>query len=212
MRLMLRRPLIVAIVFCLLGAVLCHGQDTYQAEADRLAKLLNWRPGTVVAEIGAKNGKLTLAAAQRVGSSGKVYSTELDPEALAHLRELSAQEKNITVVEAGEAESNLPPGCCDSIFMRLVYHHLTKPAEVDATIFQALKAGGRLAVIDEDPHEGSALPGGVPKNRGGHGIPQKILISELTAAGFEVEAITNEWPSRDEFHQIYCIVFRKPTP
>ena len=209
---MLRRSLIVAIALGIFCAAPCRAQDTFQAEADRLAKLLNWRPGTVVAEIGAKNGKLTLAAAQRVGSSGKVYSTELDPEALAHLRELSAQEKNITVVEAGEAETNLPSSCCDSIFMRLVYHHLTKPADVDASIFQALKAGGRLAVIDEDPHEGSVIPDGVPKNRGGHGIPQKILIGELTAAGFEVEAITNDWPSRDEFHQIYCVVFRKPKP
>ncbi len=207
---MLRRSFVVAIVLCVLGAAPCHGQDTFQPEADRLAKLLSWGPGTVVAEIGANNGKLTLAAAQRVGASGKVYSTELDPEALAHLRELSAQEKNFTVVKAGEAETNLPPRCCDSIFMRLVYHHLTKPAEVDAGIFQSLKAGGRLAVIDEDPHEGSVIPEGVPKNRGGHGIPQIILISELTTAGFEVEAVTNDWPSRDEFHQIYCVVFRKP--
>jgi SAM-dependent methyltransferase len=209
---MLRRSFIVAIVLYGFGAALCRGQDTFQAEADRLAKLLNWRPGTVVAEIGAKNGKLTLATAQRVGASGKVYSTELDPEALAHLRELSTKEKNIRVVMAGEAETNLPPSCCDSIFMRLVYHHLTKPVEVDASIFQSLKAGGRLAVIDEDPYERSVTPEGVPKNRGGHGIPQKILISELTAAGFEVEMVSNDWPSRDEFHRIYCVVFRKPKP
>jgi SAM-dependent methyltransferase len=207
---MLRRSFIVAIVLCVFGATRCHGQDTFQAEADRLGKLLNWRAGTVAAEIGAKNGKLTLAAAQLVGASGKIYSTELDPEALAHLKELSGRQRNIIVIKAGEAETNLPPSCCDSIFMRLVYHHLTKPAEIDASLFQSLKAGGRLAVIDEDPHEGSVIPEGVPKNRGGHGVPQKILISELTAAGFEVEAVSNDWPSRDEFHEIYCVVFRKP--
>lgn len=209
---MARRSLIFAIVLCVLGAAPCHGQDTFQAEADRLATLLNWHPGTVVAEIGAKNGKLTLAAAHLIGPSGRIYSTELDSEALAHLQELSAKQRNITVVKAGEAETNLSPSCCDSIFMRLVYHHLTKPAEVDASFFQSLKAGGRLAVIDEDPHEGSVIPDGVPKNRGGHGIPRKILISELTAAGFEVEAVSNDWPSRDEFHEMYCVVFRKPKP
>jgi hypothetical protein len=79
---------IVAIVFCVLGAALCRGQATFQAEADRLGELLNWRPGTVVAEIGAKNGKLALAAGECVGLSGKIYSKELDPEALAHLEEL----------------------------------------------------------------------------------------------------------------------------
>jgi SAM-dependent methyltransferase len=209
---MLRRSFIAASVLCVFCAALCRGQDTFQAEADRLATLLNWGPGTVVAEIGANRGQLTLAAAQRVGPSGKVYSTEIDPKALAHLKELSAKRRNITVVKAGEADTNLPPRCCDSMFMRLVYHHLTKPAEVDASLFQSLKAGGRLAVIDEDPHEGSVIPEGVPKNRGGHGVPQNILISELTAAGFEVEAVSNDWPSRDEFHEIYCIVFRKPKP
>ena len=209
---MLRRSFIAALALCALGVAPCRGQDTFQEEADRLATLLNWHPGNVVAEIGASNGKLTLAVAHRVGSSGKVYSTELDPKALAHLEELAAKERNITAVKAAEADTNLPPGCCDSIFMRLVYHHLTRPAEIDASLFRSLKPGGRLAVIDEDPRKGTSVPEGVPKNRGGHGVPQKILMSELIAAGFEVDTVYNDWPSRDAFHQIYCIVFRKTKP
>ena len=174
--------------------------------------LLKWHPGDVVAEIGAGNGKLTLAAAQRVGPSGKVYSTEIDAKALAHLKELAAKERNITAVEAAEATTNLSPTCCDSIFMRLVYHHLTKPAEIDASLFQSLKSGGRLAVIDEDPQQGTSIPEGVPKNRGGHGVPQKILIGELMAAGFEVDHVYDDWPSRDASHQTYCVIFRKNKP
>ncbi|MFZ0412173.1 MAG: methyltransferase domain-containing protein [Candidatus Acidiferrales bacterium] len=173
-----------------------------------MASLLNWRPGDVVAEIGAKKGQLTLAAAQRVGSTGKVYSTELDAEALTHLEELATKQKNITVVRAAESETNLPPMCCDSIFMRLVYHHLTRPAEVDASLFRSLKPDGLLAVIDEEPSKGSIIPDGVPANRMGHGIPRKVLISELDSAGFEVETVSNDWP-HDEFHQMYCVVFRK---
>jgi hypothetical protein len=46
---------------------------------------------------------------------------------------------------------------------------------------------------------------GVPANRGGHGIPQKILIQELTAADFTVEKIVDDWPSDG-----YCVLFRKP--
>jgi ubiquinone/menaquinone biosynthesis C-methylase UbiE len=190
------------------GVALCRGQNTYQQEAERLATSLNWHPGDVVAEIGANKGQLTLAAAQRVGSAGKVYSTELDTEALAHLEELATKEKNITVVKAAESDTNLPTVCCDSIFMRLVYHHLTKPAEIDASLFRSLKPRGRLAVIDEEPSKGSTIPEGVPKNRIGHGVPQNILISELVSAGFEVETIINDWP-HDEFHKMYCVVFRK---
>ncbi len=210
---MLRRSCIVALVLTALGtAAPCRGQNTWQQEADRLATSLHWHPGDVVAEIGAGNGDLTLLAAQRVGPSGKVYTTELDPAKLAHLKELAAKEKNIVAIPAAEADTDLPAGCCDSIFMRLVYHHLTKPAEIDASLLRSLKPGGLLAVIDENPYPGSQIPDGVPKNRGGHGVPQKILVDELTAAGFKVETVLNDWPNRDTFHQIYCVVFRRTKP
>jgi SAM-dependent methyltransferase len=173
-----------------------------------LASLLKWDSGQVVAEIGAKKGQLTLAAAERVGQSGRVYATELDLQALAHLEELAALQKNIIAIKAAEADTMLPPTCCDSIFMRLVYHHLTKPTEIDASLFHSLKPFGRLAIIDEEPSKGSKVPEGVPQNRGGHGIPQKILIGELAAAGFDVETVLDDWP-HDQYHQICCVVFRK---
>ena len=209
---MLQRSFIVVLALCALGLAPCPGQETYQEEADRLATLLNWQPGSAVAEIGAGNGKLTLAAAQRVGPSGKVYSTELDAKALAHLEELAAKDKSITALKGAETDTNLPPASFDSIYMRFVYHHLTKPAEIDASLFRSLKPGGRLAVIDEDPYKGASIPEGVPKNRGGHGVPQEILIDELTAAGFQVAIVCNDWPNRDAFHHIYCAVFRRPRP
>ncbi len=210
---MLRRSLIIVLVLSALGmAVPCRGQDTRQQETNRLAALLHWRPGDAIAEIGAGKGDLALLAAQHVGSSGRVYTTELDPAALTHLKDLAAKEKNITAIRASEADTGLPAGCCDSIYMRLVYHHLIKPVDIDASLFRSLKPGGLLAVIDEDPYPGSQIPDGVPKNRGGHGVPQKILVDELTSVGFKVETVLNDWPGRDSYHLIYCVVFRKMKP
>ncbi|MGH9685806.1 MAG: class I SAM-dependent methyltransferase [Candidatus Acidiferrales bacterium] len=171
--------------------------------------MLKWRSGSTVAEIGAGNGQLTVLAAERVGSNGKVYSTELDPKKLARLSELAAKQPNIIVVKASVSDTNLPRHCCDSIFMRLVYHHLTEPKAIDASLFRSLKAGGRLAVIDENPRKGTSIPPGVPKNRIGHGVPQLILIREMTASGLRVERVDNNWPARDAYHDIYCVVFRK---
>jgi predicted methyltransferase len=209
---MFRRSLLMALVFSGLLAAPGCAQDNYQEEADRLAVLLNWQPGNVVADIGAGRGELTLVVAKRVGPTGRVYSTELDPKKLAHLEELAATEKNITVLKAGDSDTNLPPECCDSIYMRLVYHHLTKPAEVDASLLRSLKPGGLLAVLDEEPAPGSSIPEGVPKNRIGHGVPQKIVVEELTAAGFQV-VTTQEWlGAHDSYHPTYCVVFRKPHP
>lgn len=209
---MVRRSLIIAWVLCTLGCADCHAQDTWQAEAGHLADLLDWQSGSVVGEIGGGKGQLTIPASQRVGPSGKVYATELDAKALAHLEEIGRRQKNITFIKATETDTNLPGECCDSIFMRLVYHHFTKPAEMAASLFKSLKAGGRLAVIDEEPRAGTAVLDGAPKNRQGHGVPQKVLIDELTAAGFRVVAIYDDWPSRDIYHQIYCVVFAKAAP
>jgi len=206
---MWRRSLMIGLVLSAFALAPCVAQDkdTFQEEADRLAPLLNWQPGSVVAEIGAGKGEMTLAAAKRVGTAGRVYTTELDAKKLAVLEELAAKEKNITALQAGEAQTNLPLECCDSIFMRLVYHHLTKPAEVDANLFQSLKPGGLLAVIDEGPRPGTKRVEGVPENRGGHGVPKKVLIEELTSAGFLVVKSLDDWPSA-----LYCVVFRKPSP
>lgn len=207
---MLRRSFILALALCFLAVAPCSAQDTLQQEAAELSNLLHWHSGSLVAEIGAGHGQLTVAAAERVGPSGKVYSNELDPDEFAHLQELVPSHNNIVAIKATEASTNLPPNCCDSIFMRLVYHHLTRPAAIDASLFQALKPGGELAVIDETPRPGSKIPPGVPKNRIGHGIPQKILISELTAAGFRFVKIDNNWPAGDAYHSMYCVLFRKP--
>jgi len=209
---MCRRHFILALAFFALFSTTFHAEDTWQKEADLLAGLLQWHSGSVVAEIGAGDGQLTLQAARRVGAPGKVFTTELEGAKLSHLHELAKKHSNISVVKAGEADTNLPANCCDSIFMRLVYHHFTKPADIDSSLFRSLRPGGLLAVIDEEPAPGSSVPDGVPSNRVGHGIPIEVLKSELTTAGFEFVSSTTDWPSRDASHDMYRALFRKPKP
>src|SRR2546421_89432 len=64
--------------------------------------------------------------------------------------------------------------------------------------------GGGLAIIDFPARPGLDPVEGVPSNRGGHGIPQKIVVEELSAAGLQVEKIVNDWPEGD-----YCVLFVK---
>lgn len=185
-------------------AARARGNATDQIK--RLAALMEWKPGTVVADIGAGDGIYSFAAVQQVGATGKVYATEIDTKKLKELRAEVAKRKlqNVVVVESKEADTNLPTACCDAIFLRRVYHHLTKPAEFDANIIRSLKPGGRLAIIDFPPRSGLEPVEGVPANRGGHGIPQKVVIQELTAAGLQMEKVVNDWPEND-----YCVLFSK---
>jgi predicted methyltransferase len=135
-----------------------------------------------------------------------VFATEIDAQKLKTLRaEVRKRDlQNVAVVESRERETNLPASCCDAIFLRRVYHHLTKPLEFDASLVRSLKPGGKLAVIDFPPHPQYGKVKGVPKDREDHGIQQKILIDELTAAGFQMEKIVDDWPANN-----YCVVFVK---
>jgi len=175
-------------------------------EIPKLAALMEWKPGTVVADIGAGDGSYAFAAVEQVGRMGKVFATEIDAEKLKALRaEVRKRDlQNVAVVESGETETNLPASCCDAIFLRRVYHHLTKPLEFDASLIRSLKPGGKLAIIDFPPHPEYGKVKGVPKDREDHGIQQKILINELTAAGFQMEKIVDDWPADN-----YCVVFAK---
>lgn len=176
------------------------------SEIDRLATLMQWKPGWIVADIGAGDGTYSFATAQHVGAAGKVFATEIDPQKLAALRTEVKNRKldNVVIEESKEADTNLPSACCDAIFLRRVYHHLTKPAEFDANILRSLKPGGLLAIIDFPPRQGLEPVEGVPSNRGGHGIPLKIVIEELTAAGLHLEKVVNDWPDHS-----YCVLFVK---
>jgi ubiquinone/menaquinone biosynthesis C-methylase UbiE len=175
-------------------------------EIPKLAALMEWKTGTVVADIGAGDGSYAFSAAEHVGATGKVFATEIDDGKLKALRAEVAKRdsRNVVVVESGEAETNLPVACCDAIYLRRVYHHLTKPAEFDASLMRSLKPGGRLAIIDFPPHPEYGKVKGVPRDREDHGIQQKILIDELTMAGFRLGKIAEDWPTSD-----YCVLFVK---
>jgi ubiquinone/menaquinone biosynthesis C-methylase UbiE len=175
-------------------------------EIKRLAALMDWKPGSIVADIGAGDGRYAFAAAQLVGASGKVFATEIDNEKLTHLRSEVAKRHlaNVIVVDSKEADTNLPAECCDAIFLRRVYHHLTKPAQFDQALVRSLKSGGQLAIIEFPPRSGLEPVEGVPANRGGHGIPQKVVIEELTSAGLQLTKTLNDWPADD-----YCVLFLK---
>jgi SAM-dependent methyltransferase len=135
-----------------------------------------------------------------VGSNGRVYSTEIDAARLEKLR--AAQLANVTVVEARVDDTGLPPNCCDAIVLRRVYHHLSDPAPINASLLRSLRPGGVLAVID--------FPPPFFWRRGSLGVPAKAVIGEVTASGFELARFIDDWPGRGPLGS-YCLVFRKPS-
>lgn len=172
-------------------------------EMPRVREVLALEAGKMVADVGAGEGGLTLALAREVGSKGRVFSTEIDPERLARLREAVAAARldNVTVVEASVGETGLPPNCCDAIVLRRVYHHLTDPSAINAGLLRALRPGGVLAVID--------FPPPFFLGRGSFGVPAQAVIAEVTGGGFKLVRRIDDWPGRGPLAS-YCAIFRKP--
>jgi ubiquinone/menaquinone biosynthesis C-methylase UbiE len=190
-----------------LGGFISGAAPSARQEIARLAELMQWKAGTIVADVGAGDGSFSFVAAEKVGATGRVYATEIDADKLKQIRAEVLKRKlaNVTVVEGAVDDSKLPPECCDAIYLRHVYHHLTQPAEFDRNLVRSLKPGARLAIIDFPANENLPPVEGVPKNRGGHGIPQKIVVEELTSAGLQVEKVVADWSQND-----YCALFVKP--
>jgi len=184
--------------------------DQAAREVPTLAGVLSLTPGMSVADIGSGGGAMAVTMAKWLGAGGRVYATDVAAAQLAEIKGAVAKEglTNVLVLEGATRATNLPDGCCDAIFMRDVYHHLTSPLEFGASLLSSLKPGGRLAVMDFEAEPGSPLPNGVPENRGGHGIPPTVIVSELTQSGFRHVRTIARWPG--EADHLFLVLFEKP--
>ena len=169
-------------------------------EIDQLQQVLRLAPGSTVADVGAGDGWLSVEVARRVGPDGHVFATELNPARRDTIRETAAAaglDSLLTVVEAGVRESNLPPACCDAIFMRRVYHHLGDPARINASLFDATRPGGRVAIIEVEP---TGLFS--PLKIWPHWTDDERVVAEMTAAGFR-HVSTEPWPNAGHYVALF---------
>ena len=178
-----------------------HAQGT---EMPRIREALQLKQGMTIADVGAGKGELSAALAAEVGAGGRILATDVDRGRIEALREKFEREKraNVAVLEAGASDTRLPSACCDAIVLRRVYHHLTDPVSLNASLLRSLRPGGVLLVID--------FPPPFFLSRGEFGVPAKVVVSEVTSGGFELLRLIEDWPGRGPLGS-YGAVFRKPT-
>ncbi|MBI5281838.1 MAG: class I SAM-dependent methyltransferase [Candidatus Solibacter usitatus] len=126
-------------------------------EHTRLAvRLLDLRPGMVVADVGAGSGYYTEMLARQVGPGGRVYATDIQPGMIRLLQERVSKARldHVEVLLGYEADPRLPADALDLILLADVYHEFSKPREMLRALRASLKPGGRLVLLEfrkEDP-------------------------------------------------------------
>lgn len=136
--------------------------------------------GQTVADLGAGSGYYSFRVAPLVGERGSVLSIDVEPRMLRIIAERAKRDgiKNITTVLGTPSDPNLEPNSIDLLFMVDVYHELEYPFEVMTRVRQALKPGGRVALIEYRAEDPAVMIKPV------HKMMERQIIKELTAAGF----------------------------
>lgn len=137
------------------------------------------KPGMVVAEIGAGQGRYAVQLAVRVGANGKVYAEDIDAEALRYCEGRCRRWglDQVQTIVGDVADPKLPAGELDLVFVISSYGHFSDPVTLMRKARSALKPDGVLAIVEWLPRDGRDT---------GKGSPQQVE-AELKAAGFRLE-------------------------
>lgn len=148
-------------------------------DPDRIWDTLNPAPDSVLVDIGAGVGFISLPLASRYPES-TVVGCDILEGMIAYLGE-DAKALGLANLSVKQMEPGIVPIADDSadfVVMAQVHHELDEPAPLLADCKRVLKPGGVIAIIDwKDEDNGKSPPVG-------RRVPEARLRDELTAAGF----------------------------
>jgi ubiquinone/menaquinone biosynthesis C-methylase UbiE len=128
-----------------------------EEQPSKLIDALKFKPGQVVADIGAGSGYHSLRIAKLVAPGGKVYAVDIQKEMLDIIKGKMKKHEvtNIVPVLGTISDPKLPAESIDLILMVDVYHEFSHPYEMTVAMLKALKKGGKLVFVEfrlEDPN------------------------------------------------------------
>ncbi len=189
-----------ALTMSYLGADwLDRSERVQEEEPDVALDAITLAPGSVVADVGAGSGYMTVKMAKRVGPTGKVYANDIQPQMLTILRQRLDREKvaNVELVLGTMDDPRLPANTIDLILMVDVYHEFAQPQPMLRKMRDSLKTGGRLVLLEyrkEDP----SIP-----IRPDHKMSVAEAKMEVEAEGFTLARVDERLPRQ------HILVFTK---
>lgn len=117
---------------------------------------LKLQPGMRILDVGSGPGRLSIPAAERVGSEGQVLALDIQPAMLNKLKERADAKnlRNIETVLGGIGEGLLEKNAFDRALLVTVLGEISDRKAALDEIYSALKPGGILSITEliPDPH------------------------------------------------------------
>ncbi|MDA8147272.1 MAG: methyltransferase domain-containing protein [Actinomycetota bacterium] len=133
--------------------------DVYRRPLATALERLGVGASWTCADIGAGGGDVSVALAEVVGRSGRVYSVDSDPAARDEVaRAAAAHSQVVAITQAGE-DLRLPEQV-DLVFCRFLLLHVLDPSVVLDRMAAAARIGGW--VVAQEPITTSGRVGGLP--------------------------------------------------
>ena len=137
-------------------------QARFDAERrpEKVVEAMGIKPGSVVADVGAGSGLLTVHLARAVAPNGKVVATDVDGGVLGFLNQRIKAANLANVVETrvvGADTPGLEANTYDAILLAEVDHYFTDPGAWLREAGKALKPGGRIVISNRIYHQTQSL-------------------------------------------------------
>ena len=173
-------------------------RDAWQ-KPHQVIRALALKPDAVVADIGSGTGYFAVRLAHMV-PKGKVYGVDTEPGMVRYLAQRAEKLglRNLHAIKGEPGDPRLPESA-DLVVLVDVYHHVEGREAYFRKMREALKPGGRLAVIDFRMNS----PEGPPKAAR---IPPAQVKAELKRAGYALDREHGFLPNQ------YFLVFRLARP
>jgi len=158
-------------------------RDARQKPKELIAAL-GIRKGVSVADIGTGPGYMLPHLCAAVTGSGKVYAEDIFPDFLAAAKERGCG--HASFILGDEKSPKLPANSVDLALILDAYHHFDYPESMLAGVRQALRANGRLAIVDYYKRRG-AMSNANPDFAIGHiRLDDAGVVKEVEANGFKL--------------------------
>ena len=160
-------------------------RDQWQRPGDVIQEL-KLKPGGVAVDLGSGVGYFALKLSNTVGKTGKVLAVDIlkFPLQVLRVRTLLSGQHNVDVILGEPDNPHLTVGRVDAVLIANTFHEIAHPSEVLDHLFQCLKPGGRLVIVNRGPRPGETKSQHTDTER--HEIAPDLVENEIVKEGFEV--------------------------